>query len=234
MRVKLTTFLVLIPMLMWSQDNLLETNFSEVDSIYREDQFYLGVGINFLIDKPSEMSQSGLSGGIHFGYIRDMPFNTQRNIGIGVGIGLSIDTYSQNLFIGESTSGESIFDVIDNDVEYSRNRFATHVLEMPIHFRWRTSQIGDDTSFWRIYTGFNIGYMYYFNSVFEQENNKVSQTKLDELNRMRLAFYFSFGKSKINFFLRYSLNSIFDAKLKDTNLPVNINVIRAGLVFYIL
>ncbi len=219
---------------MWSQDEYTEDFFSEVDSLYREDQFYIGLGINFLSDKPEDMSQSGLSGGLHLGFIRDIPFNTRRNIGIGIGLGWSIDTYSQNLFIGEEEDGQSIFDVIDGDVEYSSNRFATQVLEVPIHFRWRSSSVGDNTSFWRIYTGFNIGYMYFFNSKFEQPGNKVTQTKLDELNRIRFSYYFSFGKSKINFFFRYSLNSLFDANLTDTNESLNINVIKAGLVFYIL
>ena len=219
---------------MMSQENLVEKYFSEVDSTYREDQFYVGLGINFLSNKPADMSQSGFSGGLHFGYIRDIPLNTQRNIAIGVGLGLSLDTYSQNLFIGENSSGESIFDVIDKDVEFSTNRFSTQVLEIPIHFRWRTSSIGDNSSFWRIYSGINIGYLYQFKSTFEQPNNKVNQTDFDELNRTRFDFYFSFGKSKINFFFRYSLNSLFDAELIDTGESVNINIVKAGLVFYIL
>lgn len=221
-------------LLSWSQSNLLENHFSKIDSIYREDQFYIGLGINFLSNKPVGMSQTGFSGGIHFGYIRDIPISDNRNIGIGIGVGLSVDTFSQNLFIGEDNSGKSIFDVIGGDVEFSTNRFANHVLEIPIQFRWRTSSIGDVKSFWRIYTGFNVGYMYYFKSTFEQPDNKVNQTQLDELNRTRFDFYFSFGKSKINFFLRYSLNNLFDAKLIDTKESVNISIIKTGLVFYIL
>lgn len=234
---KMKTVLTILVVFLLSDvrcQNLVDQYFAEVDSTYREDQFYIGLGINFLTDKPKDMVQSGLSGGVHFGFIRDMPINTRRNISIGIGAGLSIDTYSQNLFIGEESSGHSIFDVIDNDVEYSTNRFATHVFEIPIQFRWRTSNIGDNTSFWRIYTGINIGYMYFFNSTFEQLENRVSQTKLDELNRTRFAFYFSFGKSKINFFFRYSLIPLFDAELIDTEAPVNIDIIKAGLVFYIL
>ena len=230
----LTVFLIFTSPLLWGQDNLLDKHFSEVDSLYREDQFYIGFGINFLFDKPADMSQSGLSGGLHFGYIRDMPINTQRNIALGLGLGLSIDTYSQNLFIGEDDSGQTIFDVIDNNIDFSNNRFSTYTLEIPIHFRWRTSSIGDDSSFWRIYTGFNLGYMYFFNSTFEQPQNEVNQTKLDELNRMRYDFYFSFGKSKVNFFFRYSLNHLFNAELIETVAPVNIGIIKAGLVFYIL
>lgn len=214
--------------------NLLDKHFNKVDSLYREDQFYIGLGINFLVNKPADMSQSGFSGGLHFGYIRDMPLNQRRNIALGIGLGLSIDTYSQNLFIGENNSGLSIFDVIDSGIDYDNNRFSKQVIEVPFQFRWRSSSIGDDSAFWRVYTGINIGYIYYFKSVFEQQGNKVNQTKLDELNRTTFDYYFSFGKSKINFFFRYSLKSLFEANLIDTQEELNLNIIKAGVVFYIL
>lgn len=230
----LLTVLVLFLSSVSISQNLIDKHFSKVDSLYREDQFYIGLGINFLANKPKDMRQSGFSGGLHFGYIRDMPLNKRRNVALGIGLGLSIDTYSQNLFIGETNSGQSIFDVIDNGIDYDKNRFSMQVIEVPIQFRWRTSSVGDDSAFWRIYTGFNIGYIYYFKSVFEQQGNDVNQTNLDELNRTTFDYYFSFGKSKINFFFRYSLNSLFDSKLIDTQEELNINIIKAGVVFYIL
>jgi len=216
-----------------AQDNLLDEHFKEVDSLYREDQFYIGLGINILGDMPEDMRQSGLSGGFYLGYIRDMPVNMRRNLSIGVGLGLAIDTYSQNLFIGETEDNNTIFEVIDDDIDYSTNRFSTQVIEVPIHMRWRTSSIGDTSSFWRIYAGVNVGYMYYFRSTFEQENNRVRQTKLDELNRLRWNLHFSFGKSKINFFANYSLNPLFDG-VDVKNAPVNVTVFKAGVIFYIL
>ena len=76
--------------------------------------------------------------------------------------------------------------------------------------------------------------MYYFHSTFKQDNNEVEQTKLDELNRLRWALYLSFGKSKINFFLNYSLNPLFDGTLDGSEIPINVTVFKAGLVFYIL
>jgi len=216
-----------------AQDDLLDQYFKEVDSLYREDQFYIGLGINILGDMPAGMRQSGLSGGFYFGFIRDMPVNKRRNLSIGIGAGLAIDTYSQNLFIGEGENENTIFEVIGSDIDYSTNRFSTQVIEIPVHLRWRTSNVGDPSSFWRIYSGINIGYMYYFRSTFEQENNKVQQTKLDELNRLRWNLHFSFGKSKINFFFNYSLNPLFDGVDVD-NAPVNVTVFKAGVIFYIL
>lgn len=229
----LFSILLLLAFICSAQNNLLDKHFKEVDSLYREDQFYIGLGINILGDMPDGMRQSGLSGGFYFGYIRDMPVNKRRNLSLGVGLGLAIDTYSQNLFIGETEDDNTIFEVIDDDIDYSTNRFSTQILEVPVHLRWRTSSVGDTSSFWRIYAGVNIGYMYYFRSTFEQENNKVQQTKLDELNRLRWNLHFSFGKSKINFFVNYSLNPLFDGVDVD-NTPVNVTVLKAGVIFYIL
>lgn len=218
----------------YGQGDLLDKYFKDVDSLYREDQFYIGLGINILSDMPAGMSQSGLSGGFHAGYIRDMPVNQRRNLSFGIGLGYALNTYSHNLFIGEDTNGNTIFSVIDNDIGYSTNRFVTHEIEVPLHFRWRTSSINDNTSFWRIYAGVNFGYISYFKSTFEQANNSVTQTKLKELDRLRWSLYFSFGKSKINFFLKYTLNPMFDAKLTDSMESVNVRVIQTGIVFYIL
>lgn len=230
----ISLLLLLLVNIVYGQNNLLDKHFSKVDSTYREDQFYIGLGINFLLNRPDNMNQSGFSGGFHFGYIRDMPINRQRNISIGVGLGLSLNTYSQNLFIGEDDNGETIFEILTNDVEYTTNRFSTYIAEIPVQFRWRTSSVGDQSSFWRIYTGFNLGYIYYFRSKFEQFQNTVNQNNVDELDRTRLSFYFAFGKSKINFFFKYSLNPLFNGQLKNTNEAVQINEIKAGLVFYIL
>ena len=234
MKYTVSLLALLLSYLSYGQNDLIDKYFSKADSTYREDQFYIGLGINFLLDRPGDMAQSGFSGGVHFGYIRDMPINKQRNISIGIGLGLSLNTYSQNLFIGEEENGQTIFEILTNDIEYTTNRFNTYIAEVPVQFRWRTSSIGDQSSFWRIYTGFNFGYIYYFSSRFEQQQNEVNQNDIEDLNRTRLSFYFAFGKSKINFFFKYSLNPLFDGSLKDSNEAVRINEIKAGLVFYIL
>ena len=81
----------------------LENDESEevLDSLYREDQFYVGFTFNLLWNTASTIDQSGFSGGFHLGYTRDMPINKRRNVAIGLGLGYSINTYGQNLFIRE-------------------------------------------------------------------------------------------------------------------------------------
>jgi len=120
-----------------SQNDVSE--YTVVDSLYREDQVYIGVTLDLLSNKPNRISQNGLSGSFQFGFIRDMPFNKRRNKAIGVGLGMSIDTFNHDLFVEEGNNGNAtIFSTIPDDINIDRNRFTFYTLEMPIQYRWRT------------------------------------------------------------------------------------------------
>src|SRR5699024_5016884 len=115
---------------------------------------------------------------------------------------------------------------------YESNRYTTYMLEMPLQFRWRTSD-ASSYKFWRIYTGFQLGYIYYFRSRFKQPGKKIIQTDVDSLNRLRYGVTFSFGYNTFNFIVYYSLNSLFDGKTLDGN-DVGLSPLKVGLIFYIL
>lgn len=230
----------LAPLLSFAQDREeMETNYkipdtipTVIDSLYREDQFYAGVSFNLLVNKPSTISQSAFSGGLHLGFTRDFPLNKRRNIGIAAGLGWSIDTYGQNLFIGENEGGETIFRSLNKSIDYSTNRFSMQTVEMPLEFRWRTST-PETYKFWRIYTGLKLGYVYYFRSNFVQPDNHVLQTDVPELDRMRLGATFTFGYNTFNFQFYYSLNSLFkDGKVDGEE--IGMSPLKIGLMFYIL
>lgn len=204
------------------------------DSLYREDQFYFGFTFNLLLNRPSGIDQSGLSGGLHLGFIRDMPINKRRNIAIGLGVGYSFNSYGQNLFIGERQgTDESIYSSLDG-IDYDRNRFSTHIIEAPFEFRWRTST-PDNHKFYRIYTGVRVGYLYHFKSAFVEDSNTLNQTKLPELEKFRIAVTLSFGWNTVNFFFNYNINPLFkdDATIENGE-TVGLNPFKIGLMFYIL
>lgn len=211
----------------------VETDSIVVDNKYREDQFYLGITFNLLTNKPSTLEQNGFSGGLHLGFIRDMPINERRNWAIGVGAGLSMNTYNQNLFVGEAENEESIFNIIDNQIDYDKNWFSTYLVEMPLQLRWRTST-ASNYKFWRIYTGLQLGYVYAYKFNFEQENNHVVQTDVPEFDRYRLGLTFSFGYDTFNFYFYYNLNPFFKDTVSTEGLPIELNSLKLGLMFYIL
>ena len=206
-----------------------------VDSLYREDQFYVGVTFNILFNRPPDINQSGFSGGGHFGFTRDMPINRRRNLAIGLGIGYSGNTYNHNLAITKQEASEStIFRPLPTD-GFSTNRFTTHLIEMPFELRYRTST-PTVRKFWRVYSGLRLGYMYQFRATVRQNGTKIAQTNIAELNPFRLGATFTFGFNTFNFHFYYSLNSFFDegTVLQDTAEPVEITTLKIGLMFYIL
>lgn len=201
-----------------------------IDENYREDQLYLGVSYNVFAEKPEGLIQTGLSGGVHMGFLRDFPLNKRRNFGLAIGLGWSYNSYNQNFFIGEENE-KTIFQILDrNEVSYETNRFSTYLFELPIEIRWRTST-PTLYKFWRIYAGFKIGYSYFFKSEFRQENNTVVQTNVGELNRFRFGSTLSLGRGNFNLQVYYGLNSFFNFDNENFS---DLTALQVGLIFYIL
>jgi len=205
-----------------------------VDKNYREDQFYISVTYNLLGNKPDNVNQSGFSSGFHLGYIRDMPINEKRNMAIGIGLGLSTNSYNQKLLITEE-NGSFSYTVLDDDVSFSKNKFTTYLLEMPIEFRWRTST-ATDYDFWRIYGGLKIGYVVHNSSKFRGQPEDIKLSNINDFNTLQYGLTLSAGYSNVNFHFYYALNNIFDsnAKVDATGQAVEMNAIKIGLIFYIL
>lgn len=205
-----------------------------IDSLYREDQVYVGLTFNLLSNQPTDFSQNGLSAGLQVGIIRDFPINKRRNKAIGVGIGVALDTYNQNLFIGENTEGVGTnFEILDNQINEDVNRFTTYTLEFPLEYRWRTST-ATKYSFWRIHAGFKFGYLFRFKSTFQVAETDVERINLPEINSFQYGPSFSFGYGAFNFQGYYGLNTLFNSAASTDNDNVNLQVIRLGLVFYFL
>lgn len=205
-----------------------------VDSLYREDQFYIGVAFNLLGDKPEGVNQNGFSGSLQGGFIRDMPINKGRTKAIGIGLGIAVDTFNHNLFIGEELDDvTTIYEVIPSTINEDKNRFTYYSFEVPIEYRWRTST-PTRYSFWRIHGGVRFGYIYSFKSTFEQTDNIVVQTDIPELNRLQYGLTLSFGYGAFNFQGYYGLNTLFDEDAILEREQVNLQVLRLGIQFFFL
>ena len=202
----------------------------DLDSFYREDQIYLGVTYNILDRKLRDMSQNGFSGGFHLGFIRDFPVNEKRNIALGLGLGLSASSFNQNLKISQ-TSGQFEFEVLSNR-NFDKNKFDVYQVELPIEFRWRTST-PETYKFWRIYTGFKLGYVFSSRAKFGGTEEFYKIDINDAINRLHYGLTFSAGYDSWNLHLYYALNTIFKEQ-KLNNETLDLNIIKIGLMFYIL
>ncbi|MFK8044714.1 MAG: porin family protein [Crocinitomicaceae bacterium] len=207
---------------------------SETDNNYREDQFYAGITYNLLNERPSGISQSGFSSGFHFGFIRDMPLNKQRNIAIGLGLGLSSNSYNQSGLLIQKAKEEVIFNSInESSFNVSRNKFTTYLVEVPFEVRWRTSK-ANNYNFWRIYTGFKLGYLVYNSTNFQSELGNVRLYDIDNFNRLQYGLTLSAGYGTWNFHLYYGLNPIFGDNSTLNNINIDMKSLKIGLMFYVL
>jgi len=211
-----------------------ETESKAVDSLYKEDQFYAGITYNILSKKPDHLSQNGFSLGFHLGFIKDMPLNKKRNFAIGVGLGYSANSFNQNLQITKSTSGNIYsYSILDDVSTYSKNKFSEHLIELPIEFRWRTSN-ATDYNFWRIYTGFKIGYVFASTSKYIGDPEPLKYSGIKDFNEFQYGLSLCVGYNTWNFYLYYALNPIFSNNAKLDGQKLDMNTVKIGLMFYIL
>lgn len=203
----------------------------KIDSLYREDQFYVGFTLNTLQKKPLGLNQSKFSSGFSAGFLRDMPINKNRTVAIASGLGFSYNAYNQNIEISGSNK-TPVYTIIESNVSYSKNRFTQFLVEVPLEFRWRTSTY-DSHKFWRIYGGIKLGYLLYDRSVYLDSQNKLVVTANADFNKFQYGAYISSGYNTFNVYAYYGLNPLFKSA-KINNQPLDMNVMNIGVIFYIL
>lgn len=229
MKYFILSYLLLISFLGISQSN----DKTELYKNYREDQFYASITYNILNLKPDGLSQSGFSTGFHFGFIRDMPINADRDFALGLGLGLSSNSYNQNLLITEDNK-EYLFEIINEDeINVSQNKFTTYLVELPFEIRWRTST-ATDYNFWRIYAGFKVGYVFYNSTKFRSNAGDVKLSNIDAFNQLQYGLTLSVGYGTWNFHAYYGLNPIFNEESILNGEQLDIASFKVGLMFYIL
>lgn len=204
-----------------------------VDSLYREDQFYISLAFNLINNEPAGFSQNGFSGGIHLGFIRDMPFNKRRNKALGIGIGFSRSSYNTNLFIGETVNDQTSFSILENIGSIDRNRLITNQVDIPIQYRWRTSTATAHT-FWRVYTGVKASYVFAHVAKFQDSDVTFNNRNITELERFRIAGTLTIGNGSFNGFVQYDLNPLFNKNAAINGEAVNLQPIKFGVEFYVL
>lgn len=232
MRLFLGCFLFLSFFRGYSQENTfsIDTLHVKIDSLYREDQFYAGLNYNLLLEKPSGVSQEKISFGFSAGFLRDMPINQSRTLAIAPGIGLSFNNYLQNMSI-TGTSQNPVYGVVSTN--YDKSRFEQLRVELPIEFRWRNST-PQEFQFFRIYGGFKFSYLLADKSVYDDGVQKIVIKNNKDFEDFLYGVYLSMGYSAFNLQVYYNINSFFKSSAQIDSVPVTMNALSIGVVFYIL
>ena len=222
-------FILFVCTSVFAQDTI--PNFSAIDSLYREDQFYLGVTYNLLQNRNDGIRQNKISYGITTGILRDMPINARRNVSIAAGLGYSFQNYSQNILVSKNADAFS-YSTIDPAAPFSKNKIQTHLVEVPIEFRWRTSN-AESHKFWRVYTGFKVGYVFYDVSKYNGSQGTFVYKRNPDISAIQYTVYTALGYNTWNFNVSYGLNPVFSSGTLNGN-PIELTALSLGLLFYIL
>lgn len=239
MKQALVCFLVLLVGFVRSQD----TNDSiPVDNRYLEDQFYMGITYNFLLDQPDDVSQRNLSYGLQAGFVKDVPLNGNRTRALGIGLGYGVYSYYSNLFAQEV--GDNINYSIVESGDFKRNKLETHMIELPIEFRWRNSTAAD-YKFWRVYAGVKLGYLIGARSKFLSDRELNSDGSIErearritffnsDISKFQYGLTINLGYNTFNVHAYYALNNLFDNGAQVNGQDITMKPLRLGFVFYIL
>ncbi len=202
----------------------------KIDSLYREDQFYLSLTYNRLLEAPEGFKQQRFSAGISGGFVRDMPINKRRNIAFATGVGFTYNNYFQNLGI-TGDKKNAVYTVLDPK-DFSRNKFSQFLIDVPLEFRWRTST-PETYRFWRVYGGVKLSYLLYDTSVLKSATGKLKITNNDDFTKFQYGVYLATGFNTWNIYGYYGLNDLFKSANTATE-KVNLNTLNFGIIFYIL
>jgi hypothetical protein len=203
----------------------------DVDSLYREDQFYFGLTYNLLTAVPDGVRIRGFSGGMRVGFLRDMPINNKRTLAIAIGGGVGLNRYGSTLAISEP-NGVTQYAILGDDTDFDSNRFSSVHIEAPIEFRWRNSA-PNVYRFYRVHAGVNFSYVIANQAVFVQQGDRVKTTNLKDLNKFQAQFTLLFGYNTINFYAAYQLTSLFQGTTVGGK-QLDYKPLQIGILFYFL
>ena len=224
----LICLLLLLPALSPGQ----ELDLDLPDYSYLEDQFYLGLTYNLLLNRPADVNQRNLSYGLSGGFIKDLPFNENRTFGLGIGAGYGLNNYYTNLIAAETDLGIQ-YALPAEGTDLNRSKLETHTVEFPIEIRWRNST-AISHKFWRIYSGVKLGYTFSGRSKVVTDSGKTAFEN-PHIQDFQYGLMLNIGYNTFNFHAYYGLNEILDPELASFNgAPIEMKTLRLGVIFYIL
>jgi hypothetical protein len=215
----------------FAQENTVATK--PVDSLYREDQFFINFTYNQLQNFKG-LSQTKFSPGICLGFLRDMPVNKSRTIAFASGLGYSFNIYNNNL--QELSNGNNVTSAYNytllSTADYSKNQFVLQYIDLPIEIRWRTST-PDTHQFWRIYTGFKLSYLISDRYKYVIDGETTITKSNPDFNKLVYGCYITAGFNTWNLYAYYGLKPIFKSG-EINGEKINTTSFNIGLQFYIL
>lgn len=207
--------------------------FAQKDSLqlgdrYADDQLYLLISYNQLMDQPLSVDASGLSYGFSGGLIKDVIINKRGSVSLALGLGYNFDLFNHGLAISEQNN-EITFQA---DNTFASNKLLIHNLEFPLQLRWRNSD-ANTYKFWRIYMGIKASYNLSNEFKFSNETTSLSYKNIPQFNNWQYGITLSVGYDVFTAHAYYGFNPILEnAAIGSTE--ISSKILKIGLIFYLL
>lgn len=226
-------FLFFFAMTGFAQQSISLDSLYKPDPHYLEDQLYFGISYIALKNLPDNMKQNGFSNNVKFGFIRDIPINERRNLGVGLGLGLSWDTYYQNLRVTVDEDNGTVSYTTLHNVSYRSNSFSLNKIDIPFELRWRGST-PKKYKFWRLYAGITTSYVYKTQANYVTKQVDITYQNIKIINNWQYGLNVSAGYGTWNFNFYYGLNNLIKKEIKLEGKNMNIRTLSFGFVYYFL
>lgn len=214
---------------LFSHEILLAQDETLADSLYREDQIYLGVSFAVLLSDQPDFKPQGLSRHFQFGVVRDIPLSENGQFALGIGLGMSFERYNTNVIRSDDFNSNTSYTVSRN-LEDNPFLFSLQSLDLPLSIRWRNSS-SKDYIFWRIYGGISFQWNYRIYAKNEDMSFSVSK----DIQNIGATTHLSFGYNTWNFYIAYKLTPFFNpTSFSNGATPFDISPLKIGLIFYLL
>ena len=200
---------------------------------YLDDQLFVSLTYNVMTSMPSDMKTYSFPNTLSLGYVRDIPLNRRRNVGLGAGLGFSFHHYYTNLSMTKDADGASHIALMESS-EYKTNRFSMQTLDIPVQIRFRGST-ADRYKFWRVYAGVTASWVIKDYATRNDGKLKARYYNMPYLQTWLFTANLQVGYGKFTLRADYTLNPMFRSSttgsipgLDDTR------SLSLGLLVYIL
>lgn len=204
----------------------IEPTVKVVDSLYREDHFYIGISHLHNMDTPEGYNQNKISLGFKAGFLRDIPISKNRKWAIAPGVGIALQNINNNLLVINPKTNDYLI-----EKTFNSNSQRYWALEIPLEFRWRSSTIGSH-KFWRIYTGIKYSYIYSYYTNYSGYYGEISYKNDPNINKNLFTTYLATGFNTWNLQIGYTFTPFYKDNVGIKNL--GFKSLHLGLMFYIL
>ena len=200
---------------------LIKTSFSQVQELRKyhsipEEQIVLNIHYNSWSALPQDMLVEPYSAGIDL-YLMHPIFGKNYPVSLAAGFGISVQNIKSNSFLIESKDS-LYFQKLPDSVSYSKNKFTTVYIDIPIEFRLRSRPIVKKRNV-KIAFGFKFGYniktyVKYegddFMHLTDQDKVKFKRYNIRHILPYRYGVFARAGYGKFSLSAYYSLTPLFE------------------------